>query len=75
MMLDGGKRFLGKCLQVCIIASCRIPVKKLHGCLVAIDLLFGIRFIEVLSRGTVKIIDQLLMLGQQRISGEIERLT
>ena len=53
MMLDGRKRLLSKLLHVGIIAFRRIFFKKVHRLLMRIDLLIGIRLVEVLSGCTV----------------------
>jgi len=53
MMLDGRQRLLSKLLHVGIIPARRIFLEEVHRLLVAIDLLLGIRFVEVLSGCTV----------------------
>ena len=53
MMLDGRQRLLSKLLHVGIIAFRRVFLKKVHGLLMRIDLLIGIRLVEVLSGCTI----------------------
>ena len=65
MMLDGRKCLLSELLYVWIVAARRVFFKEVHCLLMGVDLLFGVGFIEVISGGTIEIVDKLLVLGIQ----------
>ena len=58
-----GSVFSANCFTSAIIALRRVLLKEVHGLLVRIDLLIGICFVEILSGRTVKVVNELLMLG------------
>ena len=64
-MLDGGKCLLSKLLQIRIVPFRPVFFEEVHRLLMGIDLLLGVSFVEVISRRTIEIVDELLVLCVQ----------
>ena len=69
MMLDGRKCLLSELLYVCIVAARRVFFEEVQCLLMGVDLLLGVGFIEVISGGTIEIVDTFWCLASNLVGG------